>query len=389
MPLALPRRRAKAFLAALSARRDHRPSKPNVVSSNLTGRATHAAPRDAETGVRGVHPVRAVRRLRRVWNRAGYSLDTGPPPTRTAASRTASQARSRVHRGTQVRSPCLLLPSSTRTWERPRVLRHRVGHEADGDGGHARSHPVEEIKPSGIAPWVKRSPTYFPFLLGLLLLGCSDQTASTLSDASSPSRTDAGSGDGGREDDQSCAASKVQTLGAACCEDYGIDACGAGLFCAKLDGRTVATCYPNNIRKPGETCTAAVQCVTQGCSSGGLCVAARGDGCVPKDGCEKGYVCAAYLGDLDRPAKCAAIGDGDYCLTDKDCGSKNVCVSGHCAITKKKYAGESCTQSSECVDETAGCFQGACQCHKPNAWGCPLGKSCGGGNHAVYGHQCQ
>ncbi len=226
-------------------------------------------------------------------------------------------------------------------------------------------------------------------LFGLLCVACGQKSEESrpfnVSDTESGNPAADASADGNRE---GCEAQKVQTLGAACCEDYGIDACGAGLFCAKLDGRTVATCYANNVRKPEETCTADVQCTTESCATSGRCAAAGGTACQPKDGCEKGYVCSAYLGDLTVAAKCQAIGDLEYCGADSNCRRGEFCRSGHCLTASAKYAGEKCTQDSECVDQTAGCFSGFCQCHKNNAWGCPTGTVCSGGNHVVYGHQC-
>ena len=134
--------------------------------------------------------------------------------------------------------------------------------------------------------------------------------------------------------------------------------------------------------------------MTNACSSAGQCVGARDAECVPKNGCEEGYVCAAFPTDLKKPAACHAVGtsagfDGEYCLDDEDCASHGFCLSGVCNDEKAKYAGDSCTESSECVDATAGCYQGKCQCHKSNAWGCPLGTACSGGNHAIYGRECQ
>lgn len=221
-------------------------------------------------------------------------------------------------------------------------------------------------------------------------LACTDQTADTGAPTAGDDDDDDGStaGDDDDDDDESCSESKVQSLGEPCCEKYGIDACGAGLFCAKLDGRTVATCYPNNVRKSGETCTDDIQCMSNTCSAGGECAASRNEECSPKGGCEEGYVCAAFLTDLARAPQCLAVGQDGVCLEDRDCSNGASCRSGHCVSADPKYAGESCSDDTECVDVTAGCFQGKCQCHKANAWGCPLGTTCGGGNHATKGQEC-
>ncbi|MCP4806263.1 MAG: hypothetical protein GY913_05700 [Proteobacteria bacterium] len=42
---------------------------------------------------------------------------------------------------------------------------------------------------------------------------------------------------------------------------HGIDACGAGLFCAALDGRSQPTCYPLYSRQNGESCDDDDNCI--------------------------------------------------------------------------------------------------------------------------------
>lgn len=70
-----------------------------------------------------------------------------------------------------------------------------------------------------------------------------------------------------------------------CCPDYGVDACGATLVCAALDGRTVATCYPEGIRTGGQTCTADALCVSRKCHSSGTCLPILSEACQKSIGC--------------------------------------------------------------------------------------------------------
>ena len=65
---------------------------------------------------------------------------------------------------------------------------------------------------------------------------------------------------------EACTVAPVQGLSQSCCEARGIDACGAGLFCAAFDGRTVPTCYANNSRLGLEECTADAHCASSQCN---------------------------------------------------------------------------------------------------------------------------
>ena len=58
-----------------------------------------------------------------------------------------------------------------------------------------------------------------------------------------------------------------QPLSAPCCLELGIDACGAGLFCAAFDGREQATCYPEYSRGAGQECAEDRHCLSQRCNS--------------------------------------------------------------------------------------------------------------------------
>lgn len=77
-------------------------------------------------------------------------------------------------------------------------------------------------------------------------------------------------GDGGAG--LGCPYPASQPLSGPCCPERGIDACGALLFCAALDGRTVPTCFPERSRKAWESCTEDRQCVKGSCNrAGGFC----------------------------------------------------------------------------------------------------------------------
>jgi hypothetical protein len=182
-----------------------------------------------------------------------------------------------------------------------------------------------------------------------------------------------------------CAYPKVQSLAQPCCEASGIDACGAGLFCAMLDGRTIATCYPNWVRMPGESCMADVQCVSGRCAASNVCVPALGMACDPKIGCAKGATCVSN--DPKSAPTCQTI-DGVICATDKDCTNPGApyCRSGTCSGSAGKYAPEACTMASDCV--SGSCYMGKCECYKGSSLGCPLGQACSGGSHAIYGTGC-
>src|SRR5689334_15606926 len=77
-----------------------------------------------------------------------------------------------------------------------------------------------------------------------------------------------------------------QTLSEPCCPDYGVDACGASLFCAAFDGRTQSTCYADRSRLALTECNADTQCVSNSChSTEGLCLSMGGETCTIAVGC--------------------------------------------------------------------------------------------------------
>src|SRR5262245_49246842 len=84
----------------------------------------------------------------------------------------------------------------------------------------------------------------------------------------------------------------VQALSEACCQKYGVDACGAGLFCAAFDGRKFDTCYPLRSRLALEECTDDSHCATGACEpTTKLCKGSYGDDCTTATGCFDGDEC--------------------------------------------------------------------------------------------------
>ncbi len=143
-----------------------------------------------------------------------------------------------------------------------------------------------------------------------------------------------GEPDGGTTDASSCTTTfpVSQPLSAPCCMGWGIDACGAGLFCAAFDGRTQATCYPERSRKHGETCLANNQCLSEHCSKvTNTCTLLPGSACSPGDPCE-------------RPLN----------------GVPHACVESRCTATPcDPVAQTGCAPSETCdlAGETTGCRQ--------------------------------
>jgi hypothetical protein len=169
----------------------------------------------------------------------------------------------------------------------------------------------------------------------------------------------------------------------SCCLAFGADACGANLFCAAFDGRTVPTCYVEHTRVDGEQCANDDHCASSSCANSGLCRASPGQPCARDVGCARfqgaDYVCVRGLQDLDvcLPADrelggacaddsgcasgrcvrdgCSSGAEGDVCDVDGDCASSR-CVGGMCSSGE---AGSSCVEDGDCADGLA-CRDGQC-----------------------------
>lgn len=162
----------------------------------------------------------------------------------------------------------------------------------------------------------------FVWVLSFLLLAACD-------DSSGPTGGDGGSG-------PACPHPASQPLSSPCCPEHGIDACGAQLFCAAFDGRTVPTCFAERSRLAGESCTEDRQCLTGSCNqAAGACRAGNLQGCTPEVGCAPsesfhGLAFACHEG------RCRAVeygNVGDVCLEDVDCLSRE-CVDATCTAPR-------------------------------------------------------
>lgn len=139
-------------------------------------------------------------------------------------------------------------------------------------------------------------------------------------------------GGGSGSGKESCSQAASQPLSSPCCEALGVDACGAGLFCAAFDGRTQATCYPERSRADRAACTADVQCLSGSCNKeAGACRS------MPRAACDVGSGCASDPAGkrwVCVEAVCKQVGDGfvgEICGDGSDCRS-DLCVSSRCVM---------------------------------------------------------
>lgn len=141
--------------------------------------------------------------------------------------------------------------------------------------------------------------------------------------------------DGGGPQQDCTGLAKSQGVSQACCLGYGIDACGASLFCAAFDGRTQPTCYAEHSRLDQETCTADNQCASSSCNTtAGACRSLPGSNCSATIGCADDTAGQAYYCD----SVCKPRGYGlcqDYCDVDGDCQSG---VGLHCDVSAHRCA---------------------------------------------------
>ncbi len=156
-----------------------------------------------------------------------------------------------------------------------------------------------------------------------------------------------GAGSGG-------AASGCEALGRSrgptqeCCPAFGIDACGALLFCAAFDGRTTPTCYPERSRTDGQECGEDRHCTSGACNATARkCKSAFGTACTAAVGC-------APAPD-GRMAACDTTGTDPRCReTSRDvgglCDSDAGCASGHCRELRcVQGPGGACSRDAECL----------------------------------------
>ncbi len=159
------------------------------------------------------------------------------------------------------------------------------------------------------------------FLILFCLVSCGDSG----SDKDSGNLTDDNNNSSSEENCDNIP--KSQGLSEPCCMKYGIDACGAGLFCEKFDGRTLATCYPEKSRGDMTECREDKHCLSGVCNKElSKCKSLPGMECEKAIGCialDEPYLCEYYS------KKCESITGyaGDVCRSDDDCDS------GECSET--------------------------------------------------------
>jgi hypothetical protein len=171
-----------------------------------------------------------------------------------------------------------------------------------------------------------------------------------------------------------------QGLSEPCCQDRGVDACGANLFCAAFDGRTVPTCYADRSRQDGESCASDKNCLSSEChGTEDRCKATPGSSCTAELGCAKSptadkMVCAGLLESEPRCIPTTGV-IGQPCEQHTDCESER-CQDQVCECAPD-------CGDRECGPDGCGNSCGSCRggwvCSTQGQCGCPWGKhSCGG-----------
>lgn len=163
------------------------------------------------------------------------------------------------------------------------------------------------------------------------------------------------------EEDDCTSMPKSRPLSEACCADHGIDACGAGLFCAAFDGRKQTTCYPEYSRVDMAECTEDRHCSSGSCNTQEQrCRSKPTTSCTLAIGCAPDAVGARY-GCFGYERVCLPIGDGhpgERCIESTDCRG------GTCADQRCKVGlGENCRPDKN------SCAEGDCMdCNGRTVW---------------------
>jgi hypothetical protein len=146
----------------------------------------------------------------------------------------------------------------------------------------------------------------------------------------------------------------TQGLSEACCPAHGIDACGAGLFCAAFDGRRQATCYAERSREDGRECGGDDHCQSGSCNRDPrLCRARSGMQCPPGLGCAPSNQGRAMVcHPTERTCQSVGYGaSGELCLVDDDCDG-NDCKDSICFAG----LGSACDNDGDCDEgDCPGC----------------------------------
>ena len=161
-----------------------------------------------------------------------------------------------------------------------------------------------------------------------------------------------------------CTWPRTQTLSQPCCTEYGVDACGASLFCAAFDGRTQATCYLEKSRADAAECAADVHCLSGACNPElQRCRSLPGQACTREIGCAPDPAGAVYVcnpvAENGLPANScmpASSDNGGLCLDANGCNSR-LCVDGRCS---SGGVGSTCHAATDCAVAASRCVNGKC-----------------------------
>lgn len=151
----------------------------------------------------------------------------------------------------------------------------------------------------------------------------------------------------------SCPVGPSQGSAEQCCLSYGADACGAGLFCAAFDGRTVPTCYSNGSRRDGQTCTADAQCSSMSCNTMVDACRTAASMCDPEIGCapQTGSRRTCVPSNATQ-GTCQDVGngtEGSLCADDTDCTAGRCDAStARCSSGTAPNLGARCSADADC-----------------------------------------
>lgn len=160
-----------------------------------------------------------------------------------------------------------------------------------------------------------------------------------------------------------CAEARPLALeGQPCCPALGADACGAGLFCAAFDGRTIPTCYRERSRRSGERCGDDRHCEHGSCNLDvGRCRAGE------EEVCEREVGCAPNMSGVRQV--CLDYGDGrGRCVANRGTSSEwctldEHCLDGTCTMVTGRCGsgttGDGCDDDEDCVG--IPCIDHRCQ----------------------------
>jgi hypothetical protein len=140
---------------------------------------------------------------------------------------------------------------------------------------------------------------------------------------------------GGESDEEADTFPPSQQLSQPCSPEWGIDACGAGLLCAALDGRKRPTCYPLASRFDGTECSEDAICASQKCSAQKKCAGSPYTECTKALGCGPAMVGGQFSCVELEPSSAPIcrrvdLSTGAACQYDAECGSGTCFLDGTC-----------------------------------------------------------